>query len=598
MMTKSKTSGQPIFKLLAVLLAVLLIAVYIPTIYVGAATTTVKTLADLKNISKDLSGTYMLGATIDCGGAVLEPIGNLAKPFTGSFTCPTSSDGKPLFAITNFKVDVKTGAADWTAQNAKYDPSGNSNWCAGLFGVAKGAKFENIVLLNANVTSDVLGGPRSLGEGTTPNKGMDEQATGIFCGAAVGSTFKNCGVQGSVSSVANNVGMFIGLSTKEIKSTTGKTLVSGSKGSTIQNCYAYGTAKGGAAANPKGDSLAGYNFGGFIGNAISSTLTGCFFDGTASCGVWCNAGGFIGSFTNTTKINACYSTGSGSALQGPFAGVSHVEADVCTVCKQCYSNLKLGATPLAVDGTVRSGNFVTPATGASQDSNDKVAKDRFAVKTAAEINAAFASNTTWQTYTDGATLPTVKALTGKTIKAVADLPEGGTSSGGSDSSGSEDGGDSATDEVDDSELLSELNSCKTADDIVKLFPSLDKALAEAIATYKEANGEFATIDDLKKVEGLTDEAIETMRSDFLESSGGSDDVLGGGGSGGKHEIIIDGVNEGMGTSELILVIVLTAFTLIVLAGGVIIIILLAKKIKALTPASADAEDAVDADIEE
>ncbi len=597
MMTKSKTSGQPIFKLLAVLLAVLLIAVYIPTICVGAATTTVKTLEDLKNMSKDLGGTYKLGATIDCGGATLTPIGNLAKPFTGTFTCPTSSDGKPLYAITNFKIAVKIGVSSTKEQNDKYKSNGDSNWCVGLFGVAQKATFKDIVLLNASVTSDIIGGVKDDGKGTI-NKGMEEQATGIFCGAAVGTTFKNCGVQGSVSSYANNVGSFVGLATKEIKSSDNKTLVSGS-GCTIQNCYAYGEAKGGGAAGSVGKGAYGYNFGGFIGLAKSANITGCFFDGTITGDAnWCNAGGFIGSFNNTTKLNACYSAGSGSSIQGPFAGVSHVEADICEISKQCYSSLKIGSTPLNADANPRSGNFVTATTGANQNSHSNYG-DRFAVKSAGEINTAFAANANWQTYTDGATLPTVKALTGKTIKAVADLPAGVTTPGadsGSNTSGGGNGGDTDTEEIDDSELLSELNACKTAEDVTKLFPSVDKALVDAIVAYKEANGEFASIDDLKKVEGVTDEIIETMRSDFLNStSGGEDETVGGNGdNGGTFEVV---VNDGAGMDLVawLLVIVLTALNLLLIAGSVVIIILLAKRIKALAPAEAAAEDVVDAD---
>ena len=396
--------------LLAVCMTLTLISTSLCTTASAASKTVIKTVDDLKNISKNLSGTYELGANIDCKGVSMSPIGNLAKPFTGTFTCPTGANGKPTYAITNLTINVKIGG-DRKSQQGQYKANGDSNWCVGLFGAAKDAKFQNIVVLNANVSSDVIGGSDTGSSYSETYKGTDEQGTGIMCGIAVGTTFKNCGVQGTVTSASNNVGGFVGQAGRTVNSTGNgnKPLMSGKSGTTAQNCYAY--------ANVNSTGSFQWNAGGFVGNATKSTFTGSFFEGTlaVTTGTSMAAGGFVGCISSST-FKACYSAGSftqGGYYPGAFAGQFTGHNAAADRCKQCYSNIKMSGTPFSPEANDKSGNFLTPNVGGSQEG--------FAVKSVADINAKFASNTLWNTYGDGATLPTVKALTGKTVKTLADL---------------------------------------------------------------------------------------------------------------------------------------------------------------------------------
>ncbi len=396
--------------LLAVCMTLTLISTSLCTTASAASKTVIKSVDDLKNISKNLSGTYELGANIDCKGVFMSPIGNLAKPFTGTFTCPTGTNGKPTYAITNLTINVKIGG-DRKSQQSQYKANGDSNWCVGLFGAAKDAKFQNIVVLNANVSSDVIGGADTGSSYSETYKGMDEQGTGIMCGIAVGTTFKNCGVQGTVTSASNNVGGFVGQAGRTVNSTGNgnKPLMSGKSGTTAQNCYAY--------ANVNSTGSFQWNAGGFVGSASKSTFTGSFFEGTlaVTTGTSMAAGGFVGNITSST-FKACYATGSftqGGYYPGAFAGQFTGHNAAADRCKQCYSNIKMSGTPFSPEANDKSGNFLTPNVGGAQES--------FAVKSIADINAKFASNTLWNTYNDGATLPTVKALTGKTVKTLADL---------------------------------------------------------------------------------------------------------------------------------------------------------------------------------
>ncbi len=396
--------------LLTACMTLALISTSLCTTASAASKTVIKSVDDLKNISKDLSGTYELGANINCKGASVSPIGNLAKPFTGTFTCPTGANGKPTYAITNLTINVKIGG-DRKSQQSQYKANGDTNWCVGLFGAAKDANFQNIVVLNANINSDVLGGSDTGLSYSEIYNGMDEQGTGIMCGVAVGTTFKNCGVQGTVTSASNSVGGFIGQARRTINSSGNgnKPLMSGKSGTTVQNCYAY--------VNVNATGTFQWNSGGFVGAASNSIFTGSFFDGTlaVTTGTSMAAGGFIGCI-NYSTFKACYATGSftqGGYNPGAFAGQYSGHNAAADRCEQCYSNIKMSGTPFAAEANDKSGNFITPNVGGKQEG--------FAVKSIADINAKFASNALWNTYNDGATLPTVKALTGKTVKTLADL---------------------------------------------------------------------------------------------------------------------------------------------------------------------------------
>ncbi len=582
-MIKFRLSKKAASKLLAVLMALLLVAAYAPLVSVGAASKTViKSVDDLKNISKNLSGTYELGANIDCKGVSMSPIGNLAKPFTGTFTCPTGANGKPTYAITNLTINVKIGG-DRKSQQSQYKANGDSNWCVGLFGAAKDAKFQNIVILNANVSSDVIGGSDTGSSYSETYKGTDEQGTGIMCGVAVGTTFKNCGVQGTVTSASNNVGGFIGQATRTVNSTGNgnKPLMSGKSGSTIQNCYAY--------ANVNSTGAFQWNAGGFVGNASKSTFTGSFFEGTlaVTTGTSMAAGGFVGSIASST-FKACYSTGSftqGGYNPGAFAGQFAAHNAAADRCKQCYSNIKMSGTPFATEANDKSGNFLTPNVGGAQEG--------FAVKSIADINAKFASNTLWNTYGDGATLPTVKALTGKTVKTLADLdaPKATSSSAANnstkngDNANSGDGDTQVSEDEAKAELIKEIVAAKDVAALTKLFKDLGIDVPEDVvkAVFDKATekGEELTVDDLKAA-GLTDEQLDSAVTALEEKMANGEDENGGSGSGsGTVTVKTDGKISSISTAEWILIIVLSALILLALAGSIVLIILLIKALKGI-----------------
>ena len=582
-MIKFRLSKKAASKLLAVLMALLLVAAYAPLVSVGAASKTViKSVDDLKNISKNLSGTYELGANIDCKGVSMSPIGNLAKPFTGTFTCPTGANGKPTYAITNLTINVKIGG-DRKSQQSQYKANGDSNWCVGLFGAAKDAKFQNIVVLNANVSSDVIGGADTGSSYSETYKGTDEQGTGIMCGVAVGTTFKNCGVQGTVTSASNNVGGFIGQAGRTVNSTGNgnKPLMSGKSGTTAQNCYAY--------ANVNATGSFQWNAGGFVGNATKSTFTGSFFEGTlaVTTGTSMAAGGFVGCISSST-FKACYSTGSftqGGYYPGAFGGQFNGHNAAADRCKQCYSNIKMGGTPFAVEANDKSGNFVTPNVGSEQTG--------FAVKSIADINAKFASNTLWNTYGDGATLPTVKALTGKTVKTLADLdaPKATSSSAANnstkngDNANSGDGDTQVSEDEAKAELIKEIVAAKDVAALTKLFKDLGIDVPEDVvkAVFDKAaeKGEEFTVDDLKAA-GLTDEQLDSAVTALEEKMANGEDENGGSGSGsGTVTVKTDGKISSISTAEWILIIVLSALILLALAGSVVLIILLIKALKGI-----------------
>ena len=575
-MVKSTNKKAFASKLFAVLLAVLLLAVYVPTMIVGAATTTIKTVDDLKNISKNLSGTYVLGANIDCKGASLSPIGNLKAPFTGSFTCPTGANGKPTYAITNVSISVNIPGGDRKAQQAQYKKDGDSQWCVGLFGAACKATFKNIVVLNANVSSNVIGGSTTGGSYSETYKGMDEQSTAILVGTASGCTFNGCGVTGTVKSISNSVGGFVGLATNQVKCSGNNNTPFGSmSGSSCKflKCYAAATVNGGGSANAAiAQTTWGWNIGGFAGSASKSTFTGCAFEGAVNTGYWLNVGGFVGGTSGAT-YTACYATGTGSGDLGPFAS-THTSVDkVYTKAKKCYSNIKVGANPLSATADDLSGNFLTPTVGSAQEG--------FAVKSVADINAKFAGDANWQTYTDGRTLPTVKGMT--IIKSLAELDTPTASNGSSGANGNKNGanGSSSGSNGSSDGLVKDFNEL-SAEELVEKYKDfgITKDIAEAIVAYRDANGPFSTIEDLKKVDGVTDDIIDKLQN-------GADVTEGDTGSGsGTIKVVNKGKLTAMTTAELILIIVLSALIVLLLAGSVVTIVLLVKKMnKVAAPAA-------------
>ena len=108
----------------------------------------VKTVEQLDGMRNKLSATYKLSANIDLSGVQnFKPIGNLAKPFTGTFLCDTDENGAAKYIIKNLTVSVEPAGATLAEKYSGYKKDGTSGWEAGLFGATDSATLKNIVIL-------------------------------------------------------------------------------------------------------------------------------------------------------------------------------------------------------------------------------------------------------------------------------------------------------------------------------------------------------------------------------------------------------------------------------------------------------------------
>lgn len=270
----------------------------------------VQTAEQLQGMKDNLSAHYKLANTIDLSGfGEFTPIGNLAKPFTGSFTCDTDSDGTPKYAIRNLTVYNHAGEKyghKVGANNYMDYSENNSNWEAGLFGAAKGATLKNIALLDVNITNTVVG-QHQMNSDWSVNPGQDEQGTGALVAMAESVTVENCSATGQISARSNHCGGMFGRLT----------------GSSVKNSYADVTV-----------STTGlWCVGGFIGSGNENTVINCFAGGDVAGGSSVIAG-FAGSETGT--MENCYSTGTVKAGKSFVAPQSTaLTARNCVTLSKC-----------------------------------------------------------------------------------------------------------------------------------------------------------------------------------------------------------------------------------------------------------------------
>ena len=215
----------------------------------------VENAAQLAAMSENLSASYKLNNTIDMKGVSFSPIGNLAKPFTGTFTCDTNSDGTPKYAIKNLTLKAKSYNSI-EEQNLDFKDK-NSKWECGLFGSTAGATIQNILILDGSITGGIFGkGWYNAAGDYNANKGIDQQGVGLLVGIAKNTTVSGCGVTGTAD-VRCVGGLFAGV------------IVGGS----IDKCYSVGTFT----------SSAMYCRGLFAGSIESSAkVTNCFAEGTVN----------------------------------------------------------------------------------------------------------------------------------------------------------------------------------------------------------------------------------------------------------------------------------------------------------------------------
>ena len=214
----------------------------------------VETAQQLMGISDKLSAHYKLNNTIDLSGVNFEPIGCLATPFTGSFTCDTDSDGTPKYAIKN--VNLKGVTFNSLAQqNAAYKNDKTNKWEIGIFRATNNATIKNILVIDGTASGGIIGESWQNSDYTF-NKGIDQQGVGLLVGYALNSTFEGCAVQGKIN--ANGAaGLFAGVL----------------KSCNVTKCYATGEVV----------SSGKWCVGGFAGSIeTNSSIKNCFFEGSVN----------------------------------------------------------------------------------------------------------------------------------------------------------------------------------------------------------------------------------------------------------------------------------------------------------------------------
>ena len=182
-----------------------------------------KTASDVQNIKNNLSSHFKLAATIDLSSIKeFEPIGCLGKPFTGTITCDLGADGLPKYALLNLNQYNHAGeignhvfAQAGPGYYAHFDKSGFSHYETGLFGATDSATFQNIIILNAEIKSTVVGQHQGVYYGTERRmcaEQVDAQGTAILVGIAENSNITGCGVQGEITSDSNSTAGLVGKS--------------------------------------------------------------------------------------------------------------------------------------------------------------------------------------------------------------------------------------------------------------------------------------------------------------------------------------------------------------------------------------------------
>lgn len=348
--------------------------------------TNVQQIEEMRN---NLSASYKLANNIDMSSvSSFQPIGNMATPFTGTFTCDTTADGKPKYIIKNLTINHSPAGATLAEKYSGYKKDGSMGWEAGFFGQTKGATLKNIVILNATVTSTVEGNSSMNSDWSTNNGQSLEQSTGILVGTAVNTKITGCGSSGTVKSASNNVGGLIGTLSAE----TGKT-------SSVKNSYSYADVTATGVWNSGGFCGGNETFWGTWMGKV--TVESCFYQGTFSGG-YTSAGAFFGPFSTDSiqagsSIKNCWASGKVlTSSSGCFYGTDVYGSGIAKntdACENCYTTAVIeGRTKSQTNKELTKNNWITDAPGGLEIG--------FAAGSQAEINAAFQNLAAW-TVTDG-----------------------------------------------------------------------------------------------------------------------------------------------------------------------------------------------------
>lgn len=380
----------------------------------------VKTAQQLDGMRNNLKAHYKLAADVDLSGyksADPTPKGNFgggwvpigvygeSKSFSGSFTCDTGADGKPLYQIKNLTVTNLAGQIYGHTMN-KYKSytdakDGECYWEAGLFGTVRNATISNIRITGAKIKNTVLGQNQMTNEGTSAIVPCSSQmGAGILVAKAYGSTIKGCIVEGSVDSSTNGTGGLIGTASK----------------SSISGCDATVTVNGTGL----------WCVGGLIGVAEDcgkNGVTNSHVNAKVTTGS--SGPGLIATSTNTTFRN-CYAEGTintGDTL------IATKQAN-----KYIYNCYSLGTR---TDGATR---------GAAEKFNNSFVvtggySENVAMATLAEIKAAYASLSGWDCSGDH---PVLAVKTSGSGSGSGQSGESGTAGEGNNAT---EGGDTVVDQA-------------------------------------------------------------------------------------------------------------------------------------------------------
>lgn len=297
----------------------------------------VETAEQLMGISNNLSACYKLNNTIDLKDVAFEPIGNLAKPFTGSFTCDLDSDGTPKYAIKN--VTLKGAEFSSLAkQNNAFKSDKTNEWEIGLFRSTNGATLSNIMITDASVTCGVIGESWQNLDYTF-NKGIDQQGVAILVGIAQNTTITGCITTGKIKTTGSAVGLLAGTV----------------KNSTVQNSYSIGEVS----------SSGKWCIGAFIGSIETSEVKNCFAEGSVEETSSMEPGAF-GTVGKKATVENCYFAGT----VNPACNFVNDE-NTCTINNCSMSAKDVGVKKITDFSKYvpKSGTDSTPAVTNSQTSS-------------------------------------------------------------------------------------------------------------------------------------------------------------------------------------------------------------------------------------
>ena len=344
----------------------------------------ITTAQEFDAIRNNLSAHYKLANTIDMSSVSgYKPIGTLAKPFTGSLTCDVGSNGLPLYAIKNVKVQVA---------QTKYAAVNVNRWEAGVFGATKNASLNGILVLGASITSEVAGGNSGSPVYGNYNPGMDEMGTGILIGIADTTTVTSCGVSGTITSKSNHSGGLVGRALS----------------STFSKCY----------ADTQITTTGFWCEGGFVGSAVNSDFSECFSEGTANFKATADSdhtsgGGFVGSLEGG-MANNCLANITLAKKGRNFVGRLE-SAGAMTNCLALKSSNPTGTTKFTgASGTISNCYILDSATDAQDGA--------FTKASAADLLAKFKSVSAWNTSGAYPSLKNVKKADAAAYKPGAVTP--------------------------------------------------------------------------------------------------------------------------------------------------------------------------------